>query len=274
MSTTYILPILLLLASNVFMTFAWYGHLNYTAKPLWMAVMASWGIAFFEYWLAVPANRWGSEVYSAAQLKTMQEVITLVVFAAFSVAVMVLIVVVHGRTAPGRYLSVTLGFLLGGAVGNFIDRIALGHVTDWVDIGVGTWRFYTFNVADMAVTAAVLLLIGAPNGHALAEAAACFVIGLLALAAGSRSYSRPYHDRLLDAAGRRRPRAGEDLLDDRVERGLVVVARGLHPLPGPFLPAVEEDPLDLGAPDIDADAHLVNYLGFPAEGLQSIHCGP
>ena len=75
---------LMLVASNVFMTFAWYGHLNYTNKPLWMAVMVSWGIAFFEYWLAVPANRWGSAVYTTAQLKTMQEVITLVVFAGFS----------------------------------------------------------------------------------------------------------------------------------------------------------------------------------------------
>jgi uncharacterized protein (DUF486 family) len=81
----YVLPVLLLLASNVFMTFAWYGHLKFTGSPLWMAVMASWGIAFFEYWLAVPANRIGHQVYSAAELKTMQEVITLVVFAGFSV---------------------------------------------------------------------------------------------------------------------------------------------------------------------------------------------
>lgn len=80
----YVLPILMLIASNVFMTFAWYGHLRYTASPLWIAVTASWGIAFFEYWLAVPANRIGHQVYSAAQLKTMQEVITLTVFVAFS----------------------------------------------------------------------------------------------------------------------------------------------------------------------------------------------
>src|ERR1044072_3065258 len=80
-----ILPIAMLFASNVFMTFAWYGHLKFKESWLPLAVLASWGIAFFEYWLAVPANRWGSEVYSAAQLKTMQEVITLVVFAAFSV---------------------------------------------------------------------------------------------------------------------------------------------------------------------------------------------
>ena len=86
LTSAYVLPIILLLASNVFMTFAWYGHLNYTSKPLWMAVMVSWGIAFFEYWLAVPANRIGHQVYSAAELKTMQEVITLVVFFVFSVA--------------------------------------------------------------------------------------------------------------------------------------------------------------------------------------------
>ena len=76
-----ILPILMLFASNVFMTFAWYGHLKFKQSSLVLVILASWGIAFFEYWLAVPANRWGSAVYSAAQLKTMQEVITLVVFA-------------------------------------------------------------------------------------------------------------------------------------------------------------------------------------------------
>ena len=79
-----VLPILMLFASNVFMTFAWYGHLKYKESWLPLAVMVSWGIAFFEYWLAVPANRWGSAVYSTAQLKTMQEVITLVVFVGFS----------------------------------------------------------------------------------------------------------------------------------------------------------------------------------------------
>ena len=81
----YIRPVVLLLCSNVFMTFAWYGHLNFKARPLFLVVLASWGIAFFEYCLAVPANRYGSAIYSAAQLKTMQEVITLVVFACFSV---------------------------------------------------------------------------------------------------------------------------------------------------------------------------------------------
>jgi uncharacterized protein (DUF486 family) len=80
-----VLPVLLLVVSNIFMTFAWYGHLRYKASPIWLAVMASWMIAFFEYWLAVPANRIGSAAYSAAELKTMQEVITLSVFAVFSV---------------------------------------------------------------------------------------------------------------------------------------------------------------------------------------------
>ncbi len=80
----YLLPILLLIGSNVFMTFAWYGHLKFKGSSLPLVIMASWGIAFFEYWLAVPANRWGSAVYSAAQLKTMQEVITLVVFVPFA----------------------------------------------------------------------------------------------------------------------------------------------------------------------------------------------
>ena len=68
----YLLPILMLVASNVFMTFAWYGHLKFKYYSLPLVIMVSWGIAFFEYWLAVPANRWGSTVYSAAQLKTMQ----------------------------------------------------------------------------------------------------------------------------------------------------------------------------------------------------------
>ncbi|MGO4223501.1 DMT family protein [Lysobacter sp. TAF61] len=79
-----IYPILLLLGSNLFMTFAWYGHLKYKSTPLMAAILVSWGIAFFEYCLMVPANRIGSAVYSAPQLKGMQEVITLLVFAGFS----------------------------------------------------------------------------------------------------------------------------------------------------------------------------------------------
>jgi len=85
LTSPYILAILLLVGSNIFMTLAWYGHLNFKTAPLATVVMVSWAIAFVEYWLAVPANRIGHEVYSAAQLKTMQEVITLSVFAVFSV---------------------------------------------------------------------------------------------------------------------------------------------------------------------------------------------
>jgi len=77
--------VILLTISNIFMTFAWYGHLKYKNSPLWIVVLASWGIAFAEYCFQVPANRIGHYSYSAAQLKTIQEVITLVVFAVFSV---------------------------------------------------------------------------------------------------------------------------------------------------------------------------------------------
>ncbi len=77
--------VLLLLVSNVFMTVAWYGHLKYKSSPLWMAILVSWGIAFVEYCFQVPANRLGYGQFSAAQLKTIQEVISLVVFAGFSV---------------------------------------------------------------------------------------------------------------------------------------------------------------------------------------------
>ncbi len=82
---TRALPILLLLVSNIFMTFAWYGHLKYKHHAIWIVILASWGIAFFEYCFQVPANRLGHSHYSAAQLKTIQEVTTLVVFAFFSV---------------------------------------------------------------------------------------------------------------------------------------------------------------------------------------------
>lgn len=79
-----LLPILMLIGSNVFMTFAWYGHLKYKSSPWLLAVLVSGGIAFFEYYFAVPANRFDSAVYSTAQLKTIQEVVTLCVFAVFS----------------------------------------------------------------------------------------------------------------------------------------------------------------------------------------------
>lgn len=78
------LTIFLLVASNIFMTFAWYGHLKFKESPLWIAILASWGIAFFEYCLQVPANRVGYGDFTAAQLKVLQEVITLVVFVFFS----------------------------------------------------------------------------------------------------------------------------------------------------------------------------------------------
>ena len=75
----------LLMLSNVFMTFAWYGHLKYRSEALWKVILASWGIAFFEYCFQVPANRIGSYEFNAAQLKTIQEVITLTVFSVFSI---------------------------------------------------------------------------------------------------------------------------------------------------------------------------------------------
>ncbi|HOK94754.1 MAG TPA: DMT family protein [Anaerohalosphaeraceae bacterium] len=77
--------VILLTISNIFMTFAWYGHLRFKDKPLWLVVIASWAIAFFEYCFQVPANRFGHGQFTAAQLKTIQEVITLTVFAAFSI---------------------------------------------------------------------------------------------------------------------------------------------------------------------------------------------
>ena len=80
-----LLPIALLFGSNIFMTFAWYGHLRFKGQPLLLVILVSWGIALVEYFMAVPANRWGNAIYTTAQLKTMQEVITLLVFAAFSV---------------------------------------------------------------------------------------------------------------------------------------------------------------------------------------------
>ncbi len=78
-------PIVMLCVSNIFMTFAWYGHLKYPNAPMVIAILAAWSIAFIEYCFAVPANRIGYGLYSAAELKTMQEVITLIIFAGFSV---------------------------------------------------------------------------------------------------------------------------------------------------------------------------------------------
>lgn len=112
-----IAPIVLLVCSNVFMTLAWYGHLKFTDKPLWMVILVSWAIAFVEYCLAVPANRIGIAAYSAAELKTMQEVITLVVFAIFSV--------VYLREALTWNHAIGFGFIALGAF--FIFKGPIGH---------------------------------------------------------------------------------------------------------------------------------------------------
>lgn len=80
-----VLPIILLIFSNIFMTFAWYGHLKYKQTALWVVVLISWGIAFFEYCLQVPANRIGHSYFNATELKIIQEVITLIVFSVFSI---------------------------------------------------------------------------------------------------------------------------------------------------------------------------------------------
>ena len=86
MTTANILPILMLFASNVFMTFAWYAHLkNLRSRPAWIAILVSWGLAFFEYCLQVPANRAGAETLQLGQMKVAQEVITLAVFVPFAV---------------------------------------------------------------------------------------------------------------------------------------------------------------------------------------------
>ncbi len=80
----YALPIVMLIGSNAFMTTAWYWHLRYREVPIYWVILISWSLAFVEYCLAVPANRYGYSVYNPAQLKTIQEVITLLVFAVFS----------------------------------------------------------------------------------------------------------------------------------------------------------------------------------------------
>ena len=87
-SPAAVLPIIMLCCSNVFMTFAWYGQLKFSAATLWVAIIASWGIAFFEYCLAVPANRIGYGTYSGAELKAMQEVISIAAFVLFAIFVL------------------------------------------------------------------------------------------------------------------------------------------------------------------------------------------
>jgi uncharacterized protein (DUF486 family) len=107
------LTILLLLLSNVFMTVAWYGHLRHTNQPLWIAVLASWGIAFFEYCLQVPANRLGyGSGWKAAELKTVQELITLCVFVVFA----------HVYLNEPMKWNVAVGFALIGAGAAFVFK--------------------------------------------------------------------------------------------------------------------------------------------------------
>ena len=115
--TAYLAPIGLLVVSNIFMTFAWYGHLSDMSRPLWLAVLIAWGIAFFEYCLAVPANRIGYGVYTAAELKTLQEVITLVIFAGFAVFWL-------GEKLTVNHL-VGFGFIAAGAFFIFKGPIAV-----------------------------------------------------------------------------------------------------------------------------------------------------
>ncbi|GGC27225.1 membrane protein [Siccirubricoccus deserti] len=112
MTPPYLLPPLLLFGSNILMTWAWYGHLKRPAWPLWLAILISWGIAFFEYCLAVPANRIGYGAYSGQQLKVMQEVITLTVFAGFSVLVL-------GEPLRWTYLA-AMGCLIAAVVFIFL----------------------------------------------------------------------------------------------------------------------------------------------------------
>jgi len=106
---SYIFPILLLVCSNLFMTIAWYGHLKYKSVALVTVVLVSWGIAFVEYCFAVPANRFGSAVYSPAELKTIQEVVTLLVFAGFT---WIYFKQALSPTQAGGFLLIALGAVL------------------------------------------------------------------------------------------------------------------------------------------------------------------
>jgi uncharacterized protein (DUF486 family) len=104
------LTIVLLLLSNIFMTFAWYGHLRYQNVPLWKVTLISWTIALFEYCFQVPANRHGSHIFNAAQLKTIQEIITLIVFSVFSI--LYLKQGVKWNHAVGFFLIVVAAFFI------------------------------------------------------------------------------------------------------------------------------------------------------------------
>ena len=112
--TSRFTPIALLICSNVFMTFAWYGHLKFKGAPLALAILASWGIAFFEYCLMVPANRWGNTNFSATELKIIQEVITLAVFSGF-------VVFYLGERLRWNHL-VAFAFILGAVAFTFLPN--------------------------------------------------------------------------------------------------------------------------------------------------------
>jgi uncharacterized protein len=112
LASPYLTPVLLLIGSNVFMTLAWYGHLRFKQVPLAGVILVSWAIAFVEYCMAVPANRWGSAAYTTAELKTIQEVVTLLVFAGFSVLYL---------KEPITW-NYAIGFALVAAGGFFIFR--------------------------------------------------------------------------------------------------------------------------------------------------------
>jgi uncharacterized protein (DUF486 family) len=109
-----LLPVGLLILSNLFMTVAWYGHLKYKSKPLLVVIVVSWGIAFFEYCLQVPANRWGNAVLSATQLKILQEIITLAVFSAFA------ILYLNERMRWNHVVA--FGFILGAVIFAFLPN--------------------------------------------------------------------------------------------------------------------------------------------------------
>lgn len=104
----YLIPPLLLSISNLFMTIAWYGHLKHKHVALWIAILASWGIALFEYCFQVPANRLGHGVYSASQLKVMQEAITLLIFVGFAV--------IYLHEPPRRHELLGMGLVLAGVM--------------------------------------------------------------------------------------------------------------------------------------------------------------
>ena len=121
------LPIVLLTGSNVFMTFAWYGHLKFKEQPLWLVILASWGIAFFEYCLMVPANRWGHGRYTATELKIIQEVITLTVFSGFAVAYL-------GERIRWNHLA-AFGCIIGAVAFTFLPKPDAGGAAADVDAG-------------------------------------------------------------------------------------------------------------------------------------------